>query len=485
MSISGSLSSALSGLTAAAKAAEVVSSNIANATTEGYGRREVITTARAVGHTGQGVQIVGVRRDVDAALLSDRRRAEATGGERDAKAAFFQRLETAVGTTDSAVSLGGRIAAFDTALLEAVSLPDSEARLSKVAETARALASHISTASQAVQAARADADDRIEADVDLLNRTLAQISELNTNIRATYAGTRDPSALIDQRQQLIDSIASVVPIREVPRDDGQIALYTTGGAMLVDGHAATFGFDPSGIVTAEMSLGAGSLSGLTLNGRAVATSGADSPIAGGELAAHFAVRDTLAPEAQAKLDALARDLVERFADTGVDPTLTAGQAGLFTDGGGNFLAANELGLAQRLTLNAAVDPQQGGALWRLRDGIGATTPGLAGDTRGLVALQVALNTARVPSSGQFMTGARSFSALQGDMLSAMVSNRLTAESEASYAKARTEALMQLELAAGVDTDQELQSLLLIEQAYTANAKVIQTVGEMIDTLLGM
>lgn len=485
MSISGSLSSALSGLTAAAKAAEVVSSNIANATTAGYGRREVLTTARAIGHTGQGVQIVGVRRHVDPVLLSDRRRAEATGGERGAKASFFQRLEAAIGTVDSAVSLGNRIAEFDTALLEAASLPDSEARLARVAETARNLASQLTSASQEVQASRADADDRIEANVDLLNRTLTQISELNTNIRATYAGTRDPSALIDQRQQLIDSIASVVPIREIIRDNGQVALYTTGGAMLVDGQAAVFDFDPSGVITAEMSLGAGSLSGLTLNGRPVATSGSDSPIAGGELAAHFAVRDTLAPEAQAKLDALARDLVERFADPAVDATLTAGDAGLFTDGGASFLAANELGLAQRLTVNAAVDPRQGGALWRLRDGMGAPAPGLAGDASGLVALHSALTAARVPASGQFMTAARSFSALQGDMLSAMISNRLTAESEASYASARTEALTQLELAAGVDTDQELQSLLLIEQAYTANAKVIQTVGEMIDTLLGM
>ena len=81
MSISGSLSSALSGLTAAAKAAEVVSSNIANATTEGYGRREVITTARSVGHSGQGVKIVGVYRHVDPVLLSDRRQAEAVQGE--------------------------------------------------------------------------------------------------------------------------------------------------------------------------------------------------------------------------------------------------------------------------------------------------------------------------------------------------------------------------------------------------------------------
>lgn len=485
MSISGSLSSALSGLTAAAKTAEVVSSNIANATTQGYGRREVITSARSVGQSGQGVRIVGVHRHVDPILLSDRRNAQAMQGERTTRLAFLQRLEAAVGTTDSAVSLGGRIAAFDTALLEATSLPDSEARLARVAETARNLAGQIASAAQAVQAARADADDRIEADVSLLNRTLVQISELNGHIRSSHAGLRDPSALIDQRQQLIDSIASVVPLREIARDNGQIALYTTGGAMLIDGHAAQFGFDPSGVITAEMSLGAGSLSGLTLNGRPMATSGSDSPIKGGSLAAHFAVRDSLAPEAQSKLDALARDLLERFASPTVDPSLTPGQAGLFTDGGASFVASNEIGLSQRLRLNAAIDPQQGGALWRLRDGIGAPSAGNPGNAAGLVALHGALTTARTPASGQFMAGSRSFSALQADLLSAMVSNRLTAESEASYASARTRGLTQLELAAGVDTDQEMQSLLLVEQAYTANAKVIQTIGKMIDTLLGM
>lgn len=313
MSISGSLSSALSGLTAAAKAAEVVSSNIANATTEGYGRREVLTTARSVGQSGHGVKIVGVQRHVDPILLSDRRRAEATQGERDTRAAFFTLLESAVGNPDSAISLSGRIAEFDTALLEASSRPDSEARLARVMDTARNLAAQIDTAAQAVQDARAHADDRIEADVSLLNRTLAQISELNGHIRSSASGARDPSALIDQRQHLIDSISAVIPLREIERDHGQIALYTTGGAMLVDGAASVFGFDPSGIVTPEMSLGAGSLSGLTLNGRPMATSGADNPVAGGTLAAHFAVRDTLAPEAQMTLDALARDLLERFA----------------------------------------------------------------------------------------------------------------------------------------------------------------------------
>ena len=38
---------------------------------------------------------------------------------------------------------------------------------------------------------------------------------------------------------------------------------------------------------------------------------------------------------------------------------------------------------------------------------------------------------------------------------------------------------------GVDTDDEVQRLLQIEQAYAANARVIQTVDDMIQTILGI
>jgi flagellar hook-associated protein 1 FlgK len=36
---------------------------------------------------------------------------------------------------------------------------------------------------------------------------------------------------------------------------------------------------------------------------------------------------------------------------------------------------------------------------------------------------------------------------------------------------------------GVDTDQEMQKMLVLEQAYGANAKVIQTLGGLLDQLL--
>lgn len=483
MSIAGSLASALSGLTAAARAAEVISSNIANAQTPGYGRRELQTSARMVGSVGQGVQVTGVSRASNMIVISDRRIAEAGIGDREARAGFFGRLERVIGTPDSATSLGGRIAAFDAALIEASSRPDSEARLSRVADTARNLASHISKAAGDVQVARTAADTRAGSLVGQLNTALGRIAELNTRIMANSGSGRDASALLDQRQQVIDSIATIIPIREVARDGGQIALLTAGGAVLLDGQPQQLGFTSVGIVLPGMTEASGALSGLTINGRSVATSGDGSPIAGGALAAQFAIRDEIAPAAQAQLDAVARDLIERFAAPGLDPTLAVGAPGLFTDDGGAFLVTAEVGVAQRLRLNALADPAQGGAAWRLRDGLGATVEGITGDATMLNGLHAALNAPRALSSGSFFAGARSFSTLGTDLLSSVASARLAGESEASFAAAQVNALRGMELAEGVDTDQELQQLLLIEQSYAANARVVQTVDDMIQTLL--
>jgi flagellar hook-associated protein 1 FlgK len=72
MSISGALSNALSGLSANARAAEVVASNISNATTEGYSPRDLSQSGRVTGGRG-GVIVNGIIRHSDAVLQTDRR----------------------------------------------------------------------------------------------------------------------------------------------------------------------------------------------------------------------------------------------------------------------------------------------------------------------------------------------------------------------------------------------------------------------------
>ncbi|WP_371808891.1 flagellar basal body rod C-terminal domain-containing protein [Ruegeria sp. HKCCC2111] len=44
-------------------------------------------------------------------------------------------------------------------------------------------------------------------------------------------------------------------------------------------------------------------------------------------------------------------------------------------------------------------------------------------------------------------------------------------------------MAQIEAEQGVDTDQELQRLMQVEQTYAANARVISVVDELLETLL--
>jgi len=485
MSISSALSSALTGLKATSRQAEVVASNVANASTPGYGRRGVSLSASVLGGTGQGVMVRGVTRQIDQFLINDRRGAQASAGERDTRASFLRQMEGIVGQPSDPASLSARVAALDRALMEAASRPESGARLTTAVDAARQLAFGLNGASNAIQDARARADGAIGKAVGDLNSALSQVQVLNTQIRSSTGAGQDISALLDQRQQIVDRISGLVPLREVARDNNQIALMTTGGAVLLDGQASQFGFTAVNTVVPEMTLASGGLSGLTLNGRPMATSGEASLLRGGQLAGLFAVRDDLAVTGQARLDGMARDMVERFSALGLDLTVAPGDLGLFTDAGAAFDPLDEVGLSARIAVNAMVDPQAGGAAFRLRDGLGAVSPGATGNSALLVALTDALSTARPTVSSVFPAANRSLAGLTADLLSASSSERLNAETEEAFTSARFVALDEMEKAGGVDTDQELQSLLVIEKAYAANAKVLKTVDDMLNTLLGL
>lgn len=483
MSITSALGAALSGLSATSRQAEILSSNVANATTPGYARRELGLSAAVLAGNGQGVAVTGVTRDVDRQLLAERRLAQAGDGDRGIRAGFLATVEETLGTADSAGSLSARLAALEQALIEAAGRPESQARLSALASSLQSLADGLGTATDDIQEARVNADRQILDQVGTLNSTLSRLEDLNESLLSFTGAGRDVSALLDERQRLVDSIAAIVPLREIPRDRNQIALYTTGGVPLLDGRASVLGFTATRVITPEMTQALGGLSGITINGRAYETSGPSSPILGGTLGGLFAVRDEMATAAQGKLDAVARDLVERFSAPGLDPSLAPGAPGLFTDAGAAFMPANEAGLAGRLVLNPAADPGQGGALFRLRDGLGTATEGPPGNGALFGALHAALAAPGPLTSPGFTPGTRSFATLVGDLQSDAATHRLAAQSDQSFAAARLAALSDIEAQNGIDTDQEMQALLVIEKNYSANARVIQTVNDMIDTLL--
>ena len=186
MSISSAISNAVSGLTAASRGTETVSTNIANARTEGYARRELELSAR-VYERGGGVSIDGVRRMVNASLLADNRLARAQLGSSDTIASFHAALEDAIGTATEAGSLGNLLTAFDAAVVSAAARPDSDTRLSAVLDTAQTLAQKINGIANTIQSARTGAEQTIANDVARLNSALDQVTSLNKQIASLTA----------------------------------------------------------------------------------------------------------------------------------------------------------------------------------------------------------------------------------------------------------------------------------------------------------
>ena len=92
-----------------------------------------------------------------------------------------------------------------------------------------------------------------------------------------------------------------------------------------------------------------------------------------------------------------------------------------------------------------------------------------------------LNTTAPLSDGSSV--ARSVSMHASDALSMVATNRLAADQRNATNTARVAILSEDLAARGVDTDAELSKLLVLEQAYAANAKVIAAVDAMWRTML--
>lgn len=483
MSIANALNNAISGLTAAARGTEVVSSNLANALTPGYGRRELDLSPRILSGNGGGVHIDGVSRIVSSSVLSEFRVASSGLGRSTVSHGFYKSLESSIGLPQDSGSLSALMTGLETALVSAASRPDSDVRLRGVFDAANQLVQKIGSISNTIQDSRTNADRQIGLQVDSLNNDLSEVSRLNRQIIIEGANGRDTSSLVDARQAVVDRISNIVPVREMPRDNGRIALFTTGGMVLLDGTTPTsFGFQPTGRLTPDIDSNSTVLGRLTIDGEPASVSQM-TLMAGGSLSELHKVRDVYGVAAQASLDAVARELHDRFADPTIDPSISAGASGLFTDGPGNFDPLSERGLSSRLRINAAVDPAQGGEIWRLRDGIYANVKGDVGNSSVIDGLTQAMGAISQYRSTSASGSAGSLGTLVAGVLSEISASRLTAETQKTHDVTLQSSLQGALFADAVDSDREMEMLLQLEKAYAANAKVIQAVNEMLDNIL--
>jgi len=491
MSLSLALDSALSGLMAAQRQTAVLSRNVANANTPGYTSKVVGLQSQITGGEGSGVHISGISRTVDASLQRDSRRESGLTAELQTKAAQLKAFTDYLGQPNDEQNVSSQITKLMNAFQRLSDSPNDPTVQQSVVGAAQNVVQSLNSASDQIQTQRQNADSGIADSVATVNQTLDDLANLNKQISQRSDGNQDTTDLQDQRDQKLDTLAKQLGITYFTRDHGDVVVLTSGGTMLVDGDTVHhLAFSPTTQVTASQQYtpGGPGLGGITVDGLDISPgSGYAGSINSGQLAAQFQLRDQIFPQAQAQLDEIASTLADSFQSQ--DATVGPGMSGLFTDNGAahdRTDPAQVTGLAGRIAVNTLVVPEDGGDLWRLRTGLYAAGPGAPGNATQIAAFQavftqsVSFNSAAgLASSGKIGDYASSFVGFQGTQRAAL-------DDRSQYQAAISGAIdTQRANVEGVNVDDEMQKMLLLEQSYAASAKVIQAVSDMMDSLLAI
>jgi flagellar hook-associated protein 1 FlgK len=232
----------LSGLIAEQTALNVTGQNIANVDNPGYTEQtpEFATEppqGTPQGWLGTGVDITTVQRQYSSLLTQQVR----SSSNSLAQLTAFSQLATSVSnmfgdqTTGISVSLSNFENAFETVAND----PTSSASRSALIGQAQTLVNQLQSYNTQLSQDASGVNQQVGAEVTTIN-TLAQgIAQLNTQITADQGATgQPPNDLLDQRDNLLNQLATHVSLSTSAGDNGAINVIIGNGQSLVNGDQA-------------------------------------------------------------------------------------------------------------------------------------------------------------------------------------------------------------------------------------------------------
>lgn len=469
MSLSGALNSATAGLHTTQGQSRIAADNVSNAMTLGYVRREaVLVTASG----GQGGAVISeVRREVDATLQRMSRLENSRMTQYQSIQEGLTTYTAYLGQPGDGTSPADRFNDFQNSLTTLVNMPSSNGAQTSVALAAEDLVRSVKGAATTLSTTLNDVNMEIRYEVADLNTALYQLRDLNASGSGFTPGSLEAAQFDEKVDTILDQISGIVDTRIHRSSNGSISLYTVSGAALLEGRVVQdVTFNPS--------------DGTLMAGNQDITPFKDGVrgIQHGSLAGLSELKRETIPQFSQQLDEYARGLIQTFEEA--DASLAPGEAGLFTDNGIAFDPANITGLASRLQINSKISSTGEAEVWRIRDGLGATSPGAGSETVQINAFLAGLDTAMNAATGTGIPAEVTLRDFSAEMITSQAATRARAENDFNAAASAAEVVMSARRnSEGVNIDDEMQQLLLIEQSYAANSRVLTAVSEMIDTLI--
>jgi flagellar hook-associated protein 1 FlgK len=452
-SLNASLYTALSGLNAEQGALAVTTNNVANVNTPGYSRQQaVLVTNEPVEQDpltlGTGVTLQDIESIRDPILESQIQQQTQSQGQYSTLSSALQ--QTQVNFTTSTGDIGTAISNFFDSVNQLSANPNDLSVRQGVLTAAGNLATSFNTAANNLTQQQSSLDLSAVQQVVQINQLTQQIAQLNGQVSNLQNVGESAGSFVDQRQQAIDQLSSLVDVTVIPTDGNTLTLTTANGAPLVSGQQSYQ------LQTQNNSSG---LHDIYSQGNDIT-----GEITSGQLGGTLQARDQEIPQIQTQLDTLAAGIannVNTVQARGFDLNDVKG-TNLFT-----APALSGVGAAANLSV-AITDPSL----------IAASSDGSVGSNGNAEALY-ALNSQTV-IAGQTPT----------DYYSGIVFNVGNSTSNAAAEQSASALVLQQlndqrSSISGVSLDEEAANMVQYQDAYSASAQVITTINDMMYATIQM
>jgi flagellar hook-associated protein 1 len=326
----------LSGLNAAQWGLTTTGQNISNAATPGYTLEKTSYVEQAgqytgSGYLGMGVQTATVTRQYSQYLTTQVNNTTASSSAASTYYGLVSQLNNLVGdpTTGIATGIGNYFSGLQSV---ANSASSTSARQSSMS-SAQTLADQLNSAGQQYDQLRQNVNTQLSSAVSQINSYTSQIADLNKQIKIASSGGQPPNQLMDQRDQAVANLSSLIGVQVVP-EGNNYNLYIGNGQPLVVGNSA-YGLQttPSPSDPSELTLAFQSRDGSTQTAKNMQYLD-DSALQGGSVGGLISFRNQTLDPAQAKLGAIATSFAAQLNNQNALGVDLNGQAGgqLFSAG---------------------------------------------------------------------------------------------------------------------------------------------------------
>jgi flagellar hook-associated protein 1 len=438
----------------------VTGQNISNVNTPGYSRQRVNLESKVIdtaeGPIGTGVIDKGIVRVYDQFLNAHIQEEIQQKGRWEAQNQSLQQTEV-IFDQSSGDGLSQHMSLFWNSWQDLTLIPSGYSERKTLLTSSEDMASNFHEKFDYLDQIQKDMDGTITSATGEINSMVSQISNLNDKIVIMEMNGGAANDFRDQRDVLMNQLSENIDFTSSEDSTGRVTIVLGDGNTLV-------GDPPFGKLTTTANASGykdivwDSAPSMSINGS----------ISAGKLKGWMDVRDSLVPEYKDRLDTLARQIIQE-----VNTVHVAGQ-GLDGSSGIDFFSGNS---ASTIQVNSDVLNDVN----KIAAASGAVSSDLIrGDNSQAIVIAGLQNKLTMDgNSGTFDTYFNDLISRAGsDVRNASLNldhHTMTVEEMDNYR----------ESVAGVSLDEEMVNLVKYQQGYAAAAKLIDTVKQMMDTVINM